>query len=150
MPDFHFIFLFYPVWFQKHLDGVNLVETRSHKPMIEHWKYITFKLRHFTVSWKNISSFWIWWQQQVSEKLEQDQQKAGEVGGTKNKHLEEHLQLMKLIINRSVTWLGRKRSSWRGGGSLKKRRSEVHQSEKNCNYWLWEKKVSEDWITYCI
>ena len=29
------------------------------------------KVRYFSISWKNICSFWLWWQQHISKKLEQ-------------------------------------------------------------------------------
>ena len=36
-----------------------------------------------------MSSSWIWWQKDVSKKLEQEQQKAGKVGVAHKKQLEE-------------------------------------------------------------
>ena len=45
------------------------------------------------------------------------QQKAGRLSGSQKKHLEEHLATIGLIVNRSVTWLGINRLSWRFGRS---------------------------------
>lgn len=60
------------------------------KNTVEQRKYQIFRVRHFTVSRKNMNLFWIWWQQSVLEELGQQQQKAGKVSGAKMQQMEEH------------------------------------------------------------
>ena len=75
-------------------DVINKLEmyNLSHKKVGSLWKNVNLKQNArcadvwsetFYYLMTNMSSFWIWCQQQVSKKLEQEQQKAGKVKGTK-------------------------------------------------------------------
>ena len=85
---------------------------------------------------ENISSFWLWWQQHISKKLEQGELKYGKVTGTNKKNKWRSIWQLRLTANRSVTWLGIKGAFQRGRGSPicdKLRLKIVEQFQKNVN-----------------
>lgn len=49
------------------------------------------KMRHFYHLLENIISFRLLWQQHISEKLEQGEQRAGKVTAANQKQMEEYL-----------------------------------------------------------
>ena len=62
---------------------------------------------------KNMDTFWLWWQQHISKKLNQEQQKAVKVIGANQKQAEKHL-----TTNNQVNWQQVSKMSLSGRQSL--------------------------------
>lgn len=75
----------------------NRIQCKSHKHVIysqkNREKCHMFKIRNFYHWMKNISSFWIWWQQHLSKKLGQGKQKNGKVSATEFSNMRGRVSL---------------------------------------------------------